>query len=267
MNNSVKELNSILNDKVHGSSDLLEQICYNFLKNLNNYVYINNSIKKLKKRLSHFPVIINFANDIENILKKNDEYNFKNDLRNYLNEFIKNKNDNYKIIFAKAENLLSKVKTVLTISHSKTLINIFELWKYSENNLKVIICESRPKYEGVLMAEEISKFKIKTEVIIEAMSGTIIKKVDAIILGADQILPNGNIVNKTGSRMLAVMARYHKIPVYVFASRDKIVKKKVIKKKTLDKLEKLSFVNKRIKFIIEDFEEIEKKLITKIFTD
>ncbi len=263
MNNSVKELNSILNDKVHGSSELLDQICKNFLKNLNNSIYISSSIKKLKKNLSHFPVIINFTNDIENILKKNEVYN----LRNYLNDFIKNKNDNYKIIFAKAENLLSKCKTVLTISHSKTLINIFKLWNNSESNVKVIICESRPKYEGVLMAKEISKSKIKTEVITEAMSGNIIKKVDAIVLGADQILPNGNIVNKTGSRMLAVIAKYHKIPVYVFASRDKIVKKKVVKQRTPGKLEEALFVNDRIKFINEDFEEIENGLITKIFTD
>lgn len=263
MNNSVKELNSILNDKVHGSSELLDQICKNFLKNLNNSIYISSSIKKLKKNLSHFPVIINFTNDIENILKKNEVYN----LRNYLNDFIKNKNDNYKIIFTKAENLLSKCKTVLTISHSKTLINIFKLWNNSESNVKVIICESRPKYEGVLMAKEISKSKIKTEVITEAMSGNIIKKVDAIVLGADQILPNGNIVNKTGSRMLAVIAKYHKIPVYVFASRDKIVKKKVVKQRTPGKLEEALFVNDRIKFINEDFEEIENGLITKIFTD
>jgi len=267
MKNGVKELDTILNDKVHGSSELLDQICKNFLKNLNNSIYISSSIKKLKKNLSHFPVIINFTNDIENILKKNDVYNLNNDLRNYLNDFIKNKNDNYKIIFAKAENLLSKCKTVLTISNSKTLINIFELWNNSKSNVKVIICESRPNYEGVLMAKEISKIKIKTEVITEAMSGNIIKKVDAIVLGADQILPNGNIVNKTGSRMLAIIAKYHKIPVYVFASRDKIVKKKVIKQRTPDKLEEALFVNNRIKFINEDFEEIENGLITKIFTD
>ena len=47
--------------------------------------------------------------------------------------------------------------------------------------------------------------------------------------------------------MIAVVAKYQKIPVYVLASSDKIVNKKIIRN--------------------DNFEEIEKELITKIITD
>ncbi|MFZ2866150.1 MAG: hypothetical protein WA440_15460, partial [Ignavibacteriaceae bacterium] len=65
---------------------------------------------------------------------------------------------------------------------------------------------------------------------------------------ADQIFKNGSIVNKTGSRMLAILAKYERIPVYVLASKSKLITKQTAK-------------------LPEEFEEVESKLISKIFTD
>ena len=243
MKKAEKELEIILNDMEHGSSELMNLIFDHLLKYKSDIPYLKNSAVKIKTRLSHFPVIINFIREIENIL----EGERKDNLTDYIINTRAKKNVAYERLFKKSFKVLSKHKTVLTISHSKTLIKIFELWKESCAELKVIICESRPNNEGILMADEISKFKIKTEVITEAMSGIMIKEVDTVILGADQILRKGNIINKTGSRMLAILAKYHKIPVYVLATSDKMVSKKNI--------------------INENFEDIEKGLITNIFTD
>jgi translation initiation factor 2B subunit (eIF-2B alpha/beta/delta family) len=243
MKKAEKELEIIVNDKVHGSSELLELIYSHFLKYKDDNKYLIKSLNRINNKLSHFPVIMNFTKEIEKIFNGRNPDN----LVDYLIDFSKQQSDKYKNLFIKASKVLSKHKTVLTISHSKTLIKIFGLWKKSCPNLKVIICESRPNNEGILMADELSKFKITTEVITESMSGKVIKEVDTVILGADQILRNDNIINKTGSRMLAILAKYQKIPVYVLASSDKIVHKRII--------------------INENFEEIEKELITKIFTD
>ncbi len=127
----------------------------------------------------------------------------------------------YQRIFDSGRSQLLGCNTVLTISHSKTLIKIFAIWKKLSPNLKVIISESRPENEGILMAKELLKLGIDCEIITEAMTGSVIKVVDAVILGADQILENGNIVNKTGSRLLAVLAKHHHLPVYVLASSVK----------------------------------------------
>ncbi len=117
------------------------------------------------------------------------------------------------------------------------------------------------------MAEEISKFGIETEIITEAMTGKEIQKIDAVVLGADQILINGNVINKSGSRMLAVLAHHQDIPVYVLAASQKKVKRKIIKQDSLANKEISKQDNKLIKFRYEYFEEIEKELITKIFND
>ena len=141
------------------------------------------------------------------------------------------------------------------------------MWTKSGPDSKIIICESRPENEGILMAKDLAKMGIQPEVITGAVSGNVIKKVDAVVLGADQILTNGNIVNKSGSKLLAVLANYHHLPVFVLASKDKRVKEKRFivdmyhVKKTNNSTDKL------IKYRSETFEEIGSQLITRIFTD
>lgn len=67
--------------------------------------------------------------------------------------------------------------------------------------------------EGKLFSEELKRNKIKNQLITEASTGKIIIQIDAVILGADQVLKNGSIVNKTGSRILAILAKYERIPL------------------------------------------------------
>jgi len=42
-------------------------------------------------------------------------------------------------------------------------------------------------------------------------------KVDAVIVGADRIAANGDVANKIGTYMVAVLAKTHKMPFYVAA--------------------------------------------------
>jgi methylthioribose-1-phosphate isomerase len=42
-------------------------------------------------------------------------------------------------------------------------------------------------------------------------------KIDKVIAGADRIAANGDTANKIGTYNLAVLARYHKIPMYIAA--------------------------------------------------
>jgi methylthioribose-1-phosphate isomerase len=42
-------------------------------------------------------------------------------------------------------------------------------------------------------------------------------KVDAVIVGADRIAANGDVANKIGTYMVAVLARTHSVPFYVAA--------------------------------------------------
>src|SRR2546422_10384376 len=80
--------------------------------------------------------------------------------------------------------------------------------------------ETRPFLQGSrLTAWELMKDGIPTTVISDNMAGAMMKqgKIGAIVVGADRIAANGDVANKIGTYMLAVLAKEHGIPFYVAA--------------------------------------------------
>jgi methylthioribose-1-phosphate isomerase len=80
--------------------------------------------------------------------------------------------------------------------------------------------ETRPFLQGSrLTAWELMKDGIPTSVISDNMAGAIMQqgKIGAIVVGADRIAANGDVANKIGTYMVAVLAKEHGIPFYVAA--------------------------------------------------
>jgi len=70
-----------------------------------------------------------------------------------------------------------------------------------------------------LTAWELMQEKIPFTLIADNMAGFLMsqKKVNLIIVGADRIARNGDVVNKIGTYSLSVLARENKVPFYVVA--------------------------------------------------
>jgi methylthioribose-1-phosphate isomerase len=87
-------------------------------------------------------------------------------------------------------------------------------------NISVIADETRPYLQGArLTAWELMQDDIPVTLITDNMSGHIMKKggVHAVVVGSDRIAANGDVANKIGTYMVAVLARRHGIPFYVAA--------------------------------------------------
>ncbi len=87
-------------------------------------------------------------------------------------------------------------------------------------HLKIFADETRPLLQGSrLTAWELSQAGIDVTVIADNMAAHVIrdKGVNAIIVGADRIVANGDVANKIGTYNLAVLAEKHHIPFYVAA--------------------------------------------------
>lgn len=87
-------------------------------------------------------------------------------------------------------------------------------------NVSVIADETRPYLQGArLTAWELMKDDIPVTLITDNMSGHIMKKgsVHAVVVGSDRIAANGDVANKIGTYMVAVLAKRHGIPFYVAA--------------------------------------------------
>lgn len=86
--------------------------------------------------------------------------------------------------------------------------------------ISVIADETRPYLQGArLTAWELMEDDIPVTLITDNMSGHLMKKggVHAVVVGSDRIAANGDVANKIGTYMVAVLARRHGIPFYVAA--------------------------------------------------
>jgi methylthioribose-1-phosphate isomerase len=87
-------------------------------------------------------------------------------------------------------------------------------------NVRVYADETRPYLQGArLTAWELLKDDIPVTLITDNQSGHIMKKgmIQAVVVGSDRIAANGDVANKIGTYMVAVLAKRHGIPFYVAA--------------------------------------------------
>ena len=84
--------------------------------------------------------------------------------------------------------------------------------------IAVFADETRPWLQGArLTAWELVQEKIPVTLITDNMSGHLMSRgeIDAVIVGADRVAANGDVANKIGTYMVAVLAHRHNIPFYV----------------------------------------------------
>lgn len=87
-------------------------------------------------------------------------------------------------------------------------------------NIHVFADETRPYLQGArLTAWELKEDNIPVTLITDNMSGYMMQqgRVQAVVVGSDRIAANGDVANKIGTYMVAVLAKEHGIPFYVAA--------------------------------------------------
>ena len=101
-----------------------------------------------------------------------------------------------------------------------TALGVIRGAKDQGKNVSVFADETRPYLQGArLTAWELLKDDIPVTLITDNQSGHIMKKGDiqAVVVGSDRIAANGDVANKIGTYMVAVLAKQHGIPFYVAA--------------------------------------------------
>lgn len=95
---------------------------------------------------------------------------------------------------------------------------------YDEGIVRMVYAdETRPRLQGArLTCFELKEAGIPYTLICDNMSGLLMsqKRIDVVIVGADRIALNGDVANKIGTYMVAVLAKQHRIPFYVAAPKS-----------------------------------------------
>jgi len=104
---------------------------------------------------------------------------------------------------------------VLTHCHSSTVTNLLKRAKYEGKVFEVICTETRPVLQGQITAKEMLDMGIKTTFIVDSAARFFMNDVDLVLVGADAITSEGNVINKIGTSMAALVAHEARAPFYV----------------------------------------------------
>ena len=124
-------------------------------------------------------------------------------------------------LFKDGDNILTHCNTgaLATVDYG-TALGVIRTAFREGKKIHVYVDETRPALQGArLTTWELIHEKIPFTLITDNMAGFLMyqKKINVIIVGADRIARNGDVVNKIGTYSLSVLARENKIPFYVAA--------------------------------------------------
>jgi methylthioribose-1-phosphate isomerase len=99
-----------------------------------------------------------------------------------------------------------------------TALGVFRSAVEAGKKISVIADETRPFLQGArLTAWEMVQEHIPVTLITDNMAGFMMARgeIDAVVVGTDRVAANGDVANKIGTYMVAVLAKRHNIPFYV----------------------------------------------------
>ncbi|MEW6730161.1 MAG: S-methyl-5-thioribose-1-phosphate isomerase [Acidobacteriota bacterium] len=101
-----------------------------------------------------------------------------------------------------------------------TALGVIRAARSAGKRIEVYADETRPFLQGArLTCWELRQDSIPVTLITDNMAGYFMKagKIKAVIVGADRIAANGDVANKIGTYMVAVLAKEHRLPFFVAA--------------------------------------------------
>jgi len=110
---------------------------------------------------------------------------------------------------------ISNGDVILTYASSRVVQGIIMKAYDMGIKFKVILVDSRPKYEGKALLKRLIKHGLDCTYVLLTAISYIMKGVSKVLMGATAMLSNGAMVSRVGSAVVAMMANAHNVPVIV----------------------------------------------------
>ena len=108
---------------------------------------------------------------------------------------------------------------IMTHCHSSAAEQILIQAHQDNKDFQVVCTETRPKLQGRITAKVLTDAGIDVTMVVDSAMRWIMRNypqgVDMILTGADAITSEGTVLNKIGSRLLALAAAENHVPYYV----------------------------------------------------
>jgi len=112
-------------------------------------------------------------------------------------------------------NRVQKGDVLMTHCNSSAAVGIIKEANAQGKDIKVYATESRPWRQGLLTVKELSDAGVDVTLIVDSAVRLVMKKVNAVYVGADTITSNGALINKIGTSQLALAANESRVPFSV----------------------------------------------------
>lgn len=183
-------------------------------------------------------------------------------------EFYDNSLSSMQKIAQHGEVLIEEGSKILAFSSSGSILSILKQAKEEEKNFKVIACESRPMFEGRLLAKFLGNSGIPVTLITDVAMGIFAPEATLFLVGADAISET-TFVNKVGTKYLCLLSKEHEIPLYVACERSKFISDEWRPKPTIwsDPKEVLDFELLNVKAENPYYEELPLSYCQEVITN
>ena len=97
---------------------------------------------------------------------------------------------------------------------------------YNRNGaFHVYITESCPDKSGFILKRELEKLPgINATIILDSSVGSVMEKIDFVLVGAEGVVESGGIINKIGTNTIGICAKMFNKPLYVTVESYKFVR-------------------------------------------
>lgn len=115
---------------------------------------------------------------------------------------------------------LLRERRIFTLSRSETVTEALVRAKPS----RVVVAESLPGGEGSDVADRLKEAGLEVSLVPDAAMAVAMDEfeIDLAVVGADAVLPSGAVVNKVGTRLLALAANEESVGMYAICAEDKV---------------------------------------------
>lgn len=230
------QLREIENDNSSGASEIVmraNQCLLSFLEEFESdskKEYFEEMVKVGKRLIRAQPemaplfnyvngVILVLEDSLDIVIDVNEE---KRMVKTYSEDFLSRSRMAQKNIQKLVLDLIDNNSTIMTHSYSSTVVKSLLYAKNKGKVMKVIVLESRPIFEGVKTARILAEHEIDTCLIADMAAFNFLEDVDLILTGCDCICLAG-IVNKIGTKGLAMAASHSNIPFYIIGEKSKLL--------------------------------------------
>lgn len=118
--------------------------------------------------------------------------------------------------------LLGGPGVVLTHCNSACSVGVIARAHERWPSVKAFASETRPRRQGLLTARQLREHRVPVTYIVDSAVNLVMPEVDWVVVGADTVAANGDVVNKVGTSQVALSAREHGVPFYVAAETYKV---------------------------------------------